>query len=160
MLQFFKPNPKKTGHACNWELTSSGDSAGVYLNLIKQSGWNTSTKTGSFKDGARAKVKFNRMEIGGMLDAIERNVECKLFHTSKAGTSQITFKPFVMGGEQKGFSIAVNLKKAGESKSTLFGIATTYGETRVLENFFENCLDRFFQADYAEKKKRFKESQK
>jgi len=159
MQEFYKPTPKVSGFACNWELTSTGDSAGVYLNFRKQTAWDTTKKVGSFKNGAQAKIKFNKIEVGKLIDAMNRDVECKLFHSSAAGTSGITFKPYSRGDTRIGYSLSVTNKKKGESSSQMFGMWFDFGEAELLKNFFGNCLDRFFQAAYSDKKKRFKESQ-
>lgn len=155
MMQFYKPNPRVSGHACSFDLQSTGDSAGVYLELIKQTGWNDSSKTGSFKDGLKTKIKFNQTEVAGFLDSVRSNRELKLFHSTETKKTGITFAPYKnKDGVQIGFSLAVS---QGQDKYLL---GFTYPEATQIAEWMVFALDRFNQAAYAEKKKRLEASKK
>lgn len=152
MRIFYKPTAKKTGHACNFTLTSKGSAAGVYLEIIKQTGWDDKTKTGSFKGGEKVKVKFNEGEVASFIDAINRGVEFKTFHSTADAKTQISFSPYIQEGEQKGFGLSV--RQGGKS----FMVGFYFNEMVLLHNFFQNCLDKFFEVAYSEHKKRIQES--
>lgn len=155
LLPFYKPNAKGTGHACSFDLQSTGESAGVYLEIVKQTGWNDSTKLGTFKDGKKVKLKFNAMEAAGFLDALRNNRELKLFHSTEANKTGINFVPYKnKDGVQIGFSLSV---RQG-SDSYLVGFF--FPECMQIEQWMVFALDRFNQAAYAEKKKRLEASKK
>lgn len=181
-LKFYKPTPKGNGHAChftfkstidtvgeNGEVTSQGDKA-VFLEFIKQSGWNDKSKTGSFKGGAKANVKFSKEEVCSMILAM-RNGEKAFphpykegqfgaFHNSEHGSTLIKFEPYA----NKGFSLSVSkTPKEGEKLSFLIGL--TFAEMLLLEEYFKFALNHFFTSFYSEDKKirdasfkKFKES--
>lgn len=151
--QFYKPNSKGTGHACSFDLQSSGDAAGVYLEIVKQTGWNAEKKLGSFKDGKKVKNKFNETEVANFLYAIRNNAEYSTFHTTEASKTGITFKPYLRDGKQIGFSLAIS------QGGTSYLVGFTNGETTQIEEWLVFALGRFNQAAYAEKKKKFSEAQ-
>lgn len=156
MKQFYKPNPSVKGHACSFDFTSNGESAGLYLELVKQVSWDAKTKTGKFLGGEKVKLKFNDIEMGRFIDCIRNNRPAKMFHSSAAGKTGINFEPYISKKDntQIGFSLSV---RQGE-KSFLLGF--DYAEAIVIENFLENCLDHMFTAAYSEKKKRLKNKAK
>lgn len=71
-LAFYKPNPSVKGCACSFSFNSK-DGA-VFLSLVKQTGWDNSSKTGAFKGGAQCNVKLNTNEIGGLIDTIATSI--------------------------------------------------------------------------------------
>ena len=85
MIQFYKPNPKVTGTACSFWLNDDGS---IMSSMIKQDSWDSQKRIGSFsknKDNPRGKaiVKFSISEVGGIVDAMERNVVLSAYHSSK-----------------------------------------------------------------------------
>lgn len=141
-LKIYKPNKKVTGHACHFELTSTGDGKGVYLNMVKQTGWTNGN--GSFKGGDQIKIKFNETEVAGMIDSIESERKLDLFHSSdKTGQTTINFGPYT----GKGHSLAV---RRGD-KTFLMGL--TYPERRNLKEWLIFALQRMHQATYTADKK-------
>lgn len=147
-LFIYKPNGKNTGHACNFQLTSTGESKGVYLNMIKQVSWDNAKKIGSFTGGAKVVVKFNQTEIAAMLDSLESGRDLSLFHTSGGVSTQIILKKWEMDGDHKGYGLRVTREKVA------YGIPLTHGEARELRSWFEFALDRFHQSAYADYKKK------
>ena len=84
MIQFYKPNPKVTGNACSFFLTADGS---IMASMIKQDSWNDAKKTGSFSKnkGVPSKsvmTKLSRIEVAGIIDAIETNREWTAYHQS------------------------------------------------------------------------------
>ena len=117
MLQFYKPNPKVTGSACSfWASTTE---KAVFGSFIKQDGWNTKSRTGSFnknKDNPKAKaiVKFSVTEAASLIDAISRN-----------GT------------------VNKDSKEDSTNKSS-FIIGLTFGEATALRIYLERNLGKIF----------------
>ena len=76
MISFYKPNSKNNGTACSFSVNPKNGS--IWSSLIKQSGWNEKTKTGSFMDNKdnpqkSAKIKFSITETAGLLEALDKN---------------------------------------------------------------------------------------
>lgn len=169
-LQFFKPNKSNKGCLAHFTFSSKGDNKAVYLELIKQNGWDAQARGGQgngiFKDGERTNVKFSIYEIGDILYCIRirAGLNKPFYHKSDAGSSTINFGPycgkvkddkgnFVDSPTPTGFSVGV-LK--GESK---FNIGFTFGEVELLRVWLENALVHISDGIYADDLKRHKEYQ-
>lgn len=170
MLQFYKPNPRKTGSAIKFSCrgVSSTDykdqkDAGLFLEIIKQTGWDNQTKSGTFSGGATTFVKFSVTEMGDMLHALQEGKPAfplhqasgdhKTYHKSEAGGSWIGFSPYqTKSGKYMGFSLSVNRKKDGETESFLIGL--TPAEMKVLEEFIKFSFGHIFNGLYSSEKKR------
>ena len=145
MIQFYKPNPKVTGTACSFWVNKDGS---IMTSMIKQDSWNEAKKQGSFlknKDNPQKKVvsKLSRIEIAGIIDSIERNVEFKNFHSSQNQVLQIKFCPYLdkETQAQKGFSFSINKQdKEDSTQRTGFIIGFSYPEARLLKHDLENFL--------------------
>lgn len=167
MIQFYKPTAANKGHAASFRLV--GDV--VYLEMIKQSGWNETTKTGSFAGSRndpnkKINLKFNAVELASFVRAIKYNIgadvqgsgagEPVLYHRSEKGMTTIKFLPYFAAAKpqeqpiQKGFSLSVFAKgsQGGADKSFLLGF--TFAEAELIQNFFEYCLRMIFS--FSEKK--------
>lgn len=153
-LKIYKPNGRKTGHACHFQLTAAGEGQGVYLDMVKQTGWDNSQKKGSFKGGDQIKVKFNSTEAAAMVDSVLRDEPIKLFHKSdQTGSTSINFGPYINKEKvHMGHSLAV---KRGE-KSFLMGF--THAERTELRIWLEEAVRHIHLAEYAADKKRRKEN--
>lgn len=167
MIQFYKPNSKNTGHAASFRLV--GDV--VYLEIIKQSGWNDTTKTGSFAGSRndpnkKINIKFNTVELAALVRAIKYNVgadvqgsgvgEPVLYHRSEKGMTTIKFLPYFAPAKpqeqpiQKGFSLSVFAKGNQGAADKNFLLGFTFAESELIQNFFEYCLRMIFS--FSEKK--------
>ena len=140
MVQFYKPNAKKTGCACQF-----------YLNHNDGSSWDASKKTGSFqanKDNPSKNViiKLNQSEVAGFIDALERNVEFKGYHSSSQQVVQFSFGPYMRNEEQVGFSYSVS--KQGKEDSTQKGsflMGLYFNEAVLLRNHLDFLLNKSFE---------------
>ena len=148
MLQFYKPNPKVTGSACSfWASTTE---KAVFSSFIKQDGWNTKSRTGSFnknKDNPKAKaiVKFSITEAASLIDAIAQNKDFSAYHDSKNQITKINFKPYMKEGKQAGFSYGVNKdSKEDSSNKSSFIIGLNFGEATALRLYLERNLGKIF----------------
>lgn len=157
-LQFYKPNAKKTGAACTWDVSAKaeGDKC-VYVELIKQTGWDADVKTGSFKDGAKLNVKFTITELGEILHAIETVDDAwkgqgrhGTVHQSPSGTTLIKFYRY--GNPTSGYALTVSRKVDGEDVSISMGFR--FSELRALKSWIEFALEKIYSSIYAEDKKR------
>tara|TARA_Y100000593_G_scaffold22047_1_gene44180 strand:+ start:18 stop:566 length:549 start_codon:yes stop_codon:yes gene_type:complete len=151
MIQFYKPNAKMTGSACQFYLNNKDGS--FFSTLIKQASWDANKKTGSFQANKNDPtknviIKFSPKEIAGILDAMERNVEYKGYHRSAQQTVQFTFGPYVWSGEQKGFSYSVS--KQGNEDTTQkasFLIGFYFDESKLLKLHLEFLLNKHFEIE-------------
>lgn len=152
-LQFFKPNPRGTGHACSFNVQTKAEDEtgrkvrGVYLEIIKQTSWDNSAKTGSFKDGQKINIKFSKTEAAGLLDAIERVTTAKMFHSSGDKTTSIEFTPWMDGENYKGFGFAILQNKVS------YRVGLTPAEVTELREWLKFSLHRTFTAMYNDLKK-------
>lgn len=139
MIQFYKPNPKVTGTACSFWLGKDGS---IMASMIKQDSWNEAKKTGAFsknKDNPQKRVivKLSRIEIAGIIDAMERNVEFSQYHSSQNQVLQIKFCVYMdkQTQKQKGYSFSVNKQEKDDStKKTGFIIGFLFSEARLLKH--------------------------
>jgi hypothetical protein len=151
MIQFYKPNAKMTGSACQFYLNYNDGS--FFSTLIKQAAWDANKKTGSFQANRKDPmknviVKFSPLEIAGFLDSIERNVDFKGYHSSSQQVVQFSFGPYVKDGEQKGYSYSVS--KQGKEDSTQkasFLIGFYFNEAKLLKRHLEYLLDKHFEIE-------------
>jgi hypothetical protein len=171
-LQFYKPTKAVKGSAVHFTFNSKGDKKGVFLEIIKQTGWDQSARggqgNGTFKDGEKALIKFSLNEVGDLINSLERRVDApQFYHKTDEGSSSISFKQYkgkVKDGDQwvdakenTGWSLGV--VKGADKK---WAIAFTYGEAVLLREFLKNalihCLDSLYSSDlkqakeYADKK--------
>lgn len=157
MIQFYKPNPKVTGSACSFWLNRDGS---IMASFIKQDSWNDAKKIGSFsknKDNPKARViiKLNRIEVAGMIDAIESNREFSVYHNSEKQTLQIKFCAYLdkTTQAQKGFSFSVNKQDKEDTTSKLgFIIGFTFPEARLLKHDLEIFLHETVVISSSEKR--------
>lgn len=163
---FYKPNKFNTGSACGLSLNSKGGA--VYVEIVKQMGWDDKSETGSFYDHAKkekgdnVKIQIDRNEIGALIYSITTKTDFKAYHESETQTSQIEFGLLrkwnkdkrVYEGDPIGYSLVVNRtskEKVGE-KST-YKIGFTFGEGMVFLEYLRFSLEKIFSATYAADKK-------
>lgn len=162
MISFYKPNSKNTGTACSFSINSKEGS--VWSSLIKQSGWNDATKTGSFSDNKdnpqkSARVKFSTTEAAGILEAIDKNIEFSAYHSSDKQITKIRFSPYIKDEKQVGFSYSVNKENKDniENKQS-FLLGFYFNEARLLKEFLTFGLQSIFRTQEVENIKRIKNS--
>jgi hypothetical protein len=158
-IQYYKPNPKGTGSACSfWCNAKEG---ALFGSFIKQSGWNDKTKTGSFKankenPSASTQFKFSQFEVASIVDTIETNRPFSAYHQTPKKITKFNFKPYIRKEEQVGFSYSVNTEDKEDSTSKgSFIIGLTYGEARLLKEYFLYSLASIFTSqdkEYAKEK--------
>jgi hypothetical protein len=151
-MKFYKANSKSSGSACSFSLTTTGKGQGIYVQIVKQTSWNESTKTGSFDKNQDNKihVKFSLAEVAAMMEVCQRRKGKKSFvHKTDAGTSSISFGVYPDEGEARGLSLGVfkNDKRAS--------IPLSFDEGLALLEWFRFAIHRIFAADYAAEKKLF-----
>ena len=145
MLQYYKPNAKNTGSACSFSYNKK-DKA-LWVNFIKQSSWNDSTKTGTFKGSGpdkKANSKFSVTELAGLVHAIETNGEFSNFHGNKEKNTTFKFAPYVRDGSQIGYSFSLNQSNQAEGIKKSFLIGFTFPEGRMLKEYALTVLNNYF----------------
>lgn len=173
-LIYYKPNPKKSGTACNWTFNSkTGAGKAVFLEIIKQTSWDDKNKTGGFKNGDKINIKFGyEKEVGAFLRVLSDtdpvklngkvnpnpNQNAKFYHTSEAGTKTINFTKSVWNGNVLYGLSVTDAPKDGE-KST-YRVSFDADEAYTLKRWFEFALERIFTGIYADDKKYFENKDK
>ena len=149
MVQFYKPNAKMTGSACQFYLNHND--AAIFTTLIKQASWDANKKTGSFqanKDNPSKNViiKLSQAEVAGFIDALERSVEFKGYHSSSLQVVQFSFGPYMRDGKQVGFSYSVSKQgKEDTTQKSSFLIGLYFNEAVLLRNHLAFLLDKSFE---------------
>jgi len=163
-MHLYKPNKNSSGSACQVQYNRFSDC--LYISLVKQTGWNPQGNggkgTGTFKNSpVNILAKFSKFEIGSFLDAIERNVEFKFFHSSNMGSTSGSFQPYERNGRLIGFSLSI-FQKDTENNQQNAVIGFTFSETIVLRELLlqalrESAIKEFDKSEEYSRKK-FQES--
>lgn len=159
-MQIYKANKANKGAACSFSFNSK--EAALYIQLIKQTGYDDAKHLGSFSGGEKITIKSSLAEIGSFLDVLKRNVEYSTVHKSKGATTQIWLAPYIVDFNgtktQKGFGLRVS-KKTDDGVESKFLMPINFGEAQLLQVYLDFVLRHIFSAEYAEEKKAFKERQ-
>jgi hypothetical protein len=159
-LQFYKPTPRSSGCAAGFSFNSKDEA--IYVEFIKQVGWDDKAKRGTFKGGAQGNVKFSLTEAAGLLKTLEKGTEFTAFHKTpnSSKTTRINFGLYYGNKEAKtdvkGYSLSV-VKADSENSETggdKFLIGFTFNEGRLLIEYLKYALTHCFDAIYSEDKKR------
>tara|TARA_R100001086_G_C11841805_1_gene259264 strand:+ start:577 stop:1125 length:549 start_codon:yes stop_codon:yes gene_type:complete len=143
MIQFYKPNPKVTGNACSFFLTADGS---IMASMIKQDSWSNGKASFSKNKGVPSKsvmTKLSRIEVAGIIDAIETNREWTAYHQSQKQVVQMKFCPYMRSGDQVGFSFSINKQDREDSTNkSSYIIGLYFPEARLLKHDLEAFLDK------------------
>ncbi len=155
MNQFYSPNANNTGAAL---FASFNSKEGVcYWKFLQQTGWDTGTKKGSFKDGKYINFKLSQDEVGAVIEAIRNKGQTSFYHQFDGAVTTGSFnyysiEPKVAGGKAKvGFGLKVK-KDNMELK-----VGFTLGSAERFMEFLRFSLDHIFSAEYSAEKKRNEE---
>jgi len=161
MIQIYKPTPRNTGTACSFSFNNLDGN--FYLNLIKQASWNDQKKIGSFSENAqnpekKVVVKLSKIEVCGILDALDNNRTADFFHNSENQKLGIKFSPYIRDDKQVGYSLNVikNSKMQTTQPAVSFLIGFTFAEARLVAEYIKFGLDHIFSTDRSEEIKRLK----
>tara|TARA_Y100000588_G_scaffold24072_2_gene24118 strand:+ start:10618 stop:11181 length:564 start_codon:yes stop_codon:yes gene_type:complete len=148
MIHFYKPNAKVTGTACSFYLNKKDNA--FFTTLIKQDGWDSNRRIGSFKKNKdnpnkRVNVKFSAVEIASIIDAIKSNRKFTGYHGSNQ-IARFTFGPYERDGKQIGFSFNVTKESKEDSTSKAsFLIGFTFPEGELLSQHLSYILQESFK---------------
>lgn len=135
-------------------------SPALYISAVLQSGWNDSTKKGSFSGNAKdpnksGNFKMNANEAGEMLSSLRSRIPVVFFHKFNDDTTIIKFTPWDkdrvvkdQGGDKTYPSPAFGLSISRNSSSN-FKLALEAGETEVLAELLKQYIrwDLEFEAN-------------
>lgn len=153
MLQFYKPNKSVKGSAASFSLNSKKGS--VFVQIIKQTGYDEAKRLGSFKDGKQVSIQLNQIEIGAIIDVLEHQTEFKTVHKTEKFTTGINFTPYIKDGKQLGYGLSVNRSEGENKDSWLIGF--NFHEAVVVREWLKFALEHIFTADYSADKKKAEE---
>lgn len=152
--EFYSPKVDGTGAALFVSFNSK-DGA-IYFKLQRQTGWNTTTKKGSFKGGASTNLKMSQDEAGAIINAIRTRGATKFYHQFGDSVTSGQFTYFKVGEppqEKRGFGLTIS--KAEEK----FKIGFTEGSAERLMEYLRFALSHIFSAIYSADKKAFEQRQ-
>ena len=161
MIQIYKPTPRNTGTACSFSFNNLDGN--FYLNLIKQASWNDQKKIGSFSENAqnpekKVVVKLSKIEVCGILDALDHNRTADFFHNSENQKLGIKFSPYIREDKQVGYSLNVikNSKTQTTQPAVSFLIGFTFAEARLVAEYIKFGLGHIFSTERSEEIKKLK----
>jgi hypothetical protein len=155
-ISFYRPNRANKGFACSFNYSAKDDC--LFGQILKQSGWDDAKKIGSFaasrKDPSKnTTIKIEWVEVGAILDCIERGREFKSFHDGDRQTKAIAFTPWMaqpMDGKpaaQKGYSFSVSVgDKEDSTTKNAFYIGFNFWEAREVREFLIYAMHKHFDA--------------
>ena len=162
MIQLYKANKSNTGHAASISVNSK--EGNLYVQFIKQMGYNEERHIGSFKGGDKATVKFNIWEMGALLDSFSRNQPYKTVHQSPNKSVSINAGPYSLDkndpAKVSGYSLSISFKEEGQEQPKRFSISFNFAERQVFIEYLKFALNKHFAASYSEQKKEFEKRTK
>lgn len=165
-LEFYKGNKAIAGSAAFLSFDSKTQS--IFINLVKQTGWNEETHHPIFRGGLSTNVKFSMQEIAAFLDALDNLKRVELYHVSDKKKSQIYFGPYTKSKDKDGNAVGdpigialavVSTNIAGDGVKEVFKTAFSFPEARLLKEWFVYALKHCFDALYSADVQRGKEFQ-
>jgi len=147
-IQFYKPNASNKGVAVS--ISFNPADSGIYVSFIKQFSWDATKRIGSFKgnkDNPKAKknIKFNDIEVAGIIRAIEKEEKWSTFHkfNNDSGVS-ISFAPYIKDNVMAGFGLRVSESK---DKDNIFSVGFTNDESIKLREWLKLSLEESFKVN-------------
>ena len=131
--------------------------------MIKQASWNDQKKIGSFSENAqnpekKVVVKLSKIEVCGILDALDHNRTADFFHNSENQKLGIKFSPYIREDKQVGYSLNVikNSKTQTTQPAVSFLIGFTFAEARLVAEYIKFGLGHIFSTERSEEIKKLK----
>ena len=147
-IQFYKPNSSNKGVAVSVAFNPAD--SGIYVSFIKQFSWDAAKKIGSFKgnkDNPKAKknIKFNDIEVAGIIRSIEKEEKWSTFHkfNNETGVS-ISFSPYIKENVMAGFGLRISDSK---DKENVFSVGFTNDESVKLREWLKLSLEESFKVN-------------
>ena len=157
MIKFYKPTKSGKGSSCTF--SSNGKDQSMYTSLMKQFSWENGKanfRGNQNNPAAKVNVKFSAMEIGGFINAIEKNSEFKGYHSSDRQIIRFNFAPYVKDGEQKGFTYRLQREAKDDSTDKVsFLIGFKPEELVLIREFLIFVLHGIFKSDQQSQNENF-----
>lgn len=157
-VHIYHPNKVSSGFACSFSDGLNGDC--MFASILKQSGWNESTRTGTFKaslddKNSFANIKLSDLEVAAILDCVERGRPFSTYHDGDVPKT-IQFTPWFSKQvnedtnkpDQRGFSFAITVSsKEDPTIKNSFYIGLNFAEARLIREYLLNSLNSHFNID-------------
>lgn len=147
--QIYHPSKSLKGSAASFFYSVKNDC--ILATIMKQSGWDEVKGVGIFQDKTpemKATIKLGQVEIGGILDCIERNRPFKTVHDFDKKLTTINFSPYydkVDTAKQIGYDFSFNVSdKEDSTKKDSFFIRFNLAEGRLIREHLIYMLHRQF----------------
>jgi hypothetical protein len=135
-LPFYHAEPGNAGIAISFSYNSTEDK--LYLNLLRQNGWDETTKRGTFSGEDKRVVKFSQIEAASLAEIITNGGSLHLIHQFNGITNNISIE--WSDGEELILSINQRTAK-GEER---FMTELTSGEAHLLRIYIESAIKESF----------------
>lgn len=140
-LSFYKPNSSNKGSAAQFQYGLKENDYGLYVSVIKQSGWNESSKRGSFSENAKnplknKKIKLNATEASAICRVLKESVDkWSTVHKTESKMTSLSFSHYIKEGNKLGYGFSIS-EKNGET----FLLGLTNDEGYLLKNFLDEYI--------------------
>lgn len=146
-LSFFAGNKSNTGGAAYVSFNSKEEA--VFIKIVKQTEWNTTTNHAVFKGGQTINFKLTLDEVGGLIETIRNRGKIAFFHSFDKNTTTGNFNYFEIPSKEpnrdprRGFGLS--LKNNGVD----YKVAFTLGSAENLMEYLKFALTHCYSAIYA-----------
>lgn len=146
-----KDNPNIfAGAAFSWKLWRTEKGLVIMMEGVRQKSYDPDKRLGSFYNGKDNpdecfRVKFNEIEVGGLIRAIRVYDNFKAYHsfdTDKTSIDFVTYEKKPKGNEPPGKAFSLTVKRNGVP----MGIGIELAEAEALRVFLETALAEVFYA--------------
>lgn len=164
MLTFYKPNKVGKGSLVSFKIAAGKSTKEdfkegcVFVNMIRQTSWNSESHSGSFKGGESISVKLNLFELGEMINICRRGGRFNTYHASASGGTNIIFSTWQDKETKQDLGYGFQIIREKEGNKNTFQIGFKFGEGVVFEQFLKLAIEHILLANYAEEKRRMKNS--
>lgn len=134
-LPFYHPKSDNTGLALSFSYNSSEDK--LYLNILKQTGWDQTAQRGTFGGEDKKVVKFSQIEAAAIAKTIQDRLRFGTIHKFNGITN--TFSIFPLND-----SFALDIKHETENTGVTFSTNLSTGESYLLKSYIDAAIQESF----------------
>lgn len=135
-LAFYHPAPENKGIALSFSYNSSEDK--LYLNILRQTGWDNDLKRGTFSGEDKKVVKFSQKEAATIAFCISEGSFFSTQHTFNNIQNEIALTP------SETLDYELNIRHIVDGNATVFTTDLDIGESHLLKLYIENAIKESF----------------
>lgn len=154
-LEIYKPNKSNAGSAASFQISRNQktNEPSLYVRIVRQSGWDDRTKTGSFKenwnkDGEFIALKFTETECASIMNVVADWTFKEKFSTvhvfqgvESSSKTSISFSPYEKKMTKGTFAYGLSVIRDGNQR---FSISLEKAEAVLLSEFLRRFIQEVF----------------